>query len=133
MLDMLEEVTFRSAKSDNVQLLGSVRTIINLRDDADVKAANQPGLIKSKDGILGVFKRVNAKEAKLTFTVTTNANKSLELTYPLINGVKVIDSKNRNTLRLQDIPSGTRIHVYLNEEPDGSLGVNIMEIAVTTD
>ena len=49
----------------------------------------------------------------------------------MVKGVKAVQgNKQRTPIKLVDIKPGTKIHVFVNREQDGSLGRNVMEIGV---
>jgi RNA polymerase sigma factor (sigma-70 family) len=109
--------------------------------------AAPPKLKKAKWGRLADFKKIDTKQNTITCAFYTSkgrkgeddipAKGDTDLTHPLTKGVKVFvevkKGKKRTEIKLQDLKPGTRIHVYFNEEPDGSTGRNVMEIVVLKD
>jgi RNA polymerase sigma factor (sigma-70 family) len=105
--------------------------MVGAADQAGKQVADQPALEKAENGVVGVSKKIDAEQNKLTFTVITNGGESVDLTYPMIKGVKAFrQDKERKQIKLSDIKPGTKIHVYVNKEADGSLGRNVMEIVM---
>jgi RNA polymerase sigma factor (sigma-70 family) len=103
-------------------------------DQPGKQVADRPALQKSESGVVGVLKKIDARQNKLTFTAITASGELIDLTYPMIKGVKAFrEDKGRKPIKLSDIKPGTKIHVYCNKKADGALGRNVMEVVVPKD
>jgi hypothetical protein len=97
----------------------------------DAARADEPILTKSRSGLVGVLKKLDAKKALVTFIVVDNGGTASDLTYPLVKGATAVqEGKKPKQIKLADIEPGTKIHVYVNQEKDGSGGRQVMEIRV---
>jgi hypothetical protein len=97
----------------------------------DAARADEPILTKSRSGLVGVLKKLDAKKAVITFTAIDNGGTASDLTYPLVKGATAVqEGKKPKQIKLTDIEPGTKIHVYVNQEKDGSFGRQVMEIRV---